>query len=236
MFLVNIIFILLVSFLLLSDLIFIKIINQSNILTIITAFGGALSGALGAYKLQIYKENKKEEKQKISSLNKAFFILLRQMNSMIMYKVDLEKVETENPIMRAFYLPPWKTNPYHDLKFNFEELSFILDTKDVNLLHELFLVQESFEQAIETINQRTIYFINKVNPEIELKNLNNKKFTIEELKIKIDINKIDGLISATDSIYTHVYNTYKQLEDIEIKLFNFAKLQYPKHKFIQIEK
>jgi hypothetical protein len=237
MILVNILFITLVSFLLLSDLIFVKAINSSNIITVVTAFAGALSGAWGAYKLQINKENKKEEKQKINSLNKALFILLRQINAMTMFKVNLEKVQEEDPIVRAFHLPAWKTNPYNDLKFNFEELSFILGTEDLNLLHELFIVQESFEQAIETINQRSIYFINKVTPEMELKDIDNKKLTaIEELKIEMDNNKIDGLVYATDNMYEHVYGTYQQLEDVELKLFNFAKSQYPNKKFIRFEK
>jgi hypothetical protein len=233
---INIIFIILVTFLLLSDLALLKIIDSSNIITIITAFGGALSGAWGAYKLQIYKENEKEEKQKISSLNKALFILLRQINAMMMFKIDLEKVEAEDPIVRAFHFPAWKTNSYNELKFNFEELSFILDTKDLNLLHELFIVQECFEQAIETINQRSIYFINQVTPEMEFKNIDNKKLTIEELKTEMDINKIDGLVFATDNMYKHIYKTYKQLEDLEPKLFNFAKSQYPQQKFLRFEK
>jgi hypothetical protein len=226
----------LISFLLLSDLSLLKIIDSSNIITVTTAFGGALSGAWGAYKFSIYKENEKEEKQKISSLNKAFFILLRQINAITMFKIDLEKVEQENPIVRAFHFPPWKTNSYTDLKFNFEELSFILDTKDLNLLHELFIAQESFEQAIETINQRSIYFINKVTPEMELKDIDNKKLTIDELKTEMDINKINGLVSGTNYMYTHVYETYKQLEDIELKLFLFAKSQYPKKRFIKIDR
>jgi len=233
---VNILFITLVSFLLLSDLIFVKAINSSNIITVVTAFAGALSGAWGAYKLQINKENKKEEKQKINSLNKALFILLRQINAMTMFKIDLEKVQEEDPIVRAFQIKAWKPNPYNDLKFNFEELSFILDTEDLNLLHELFIVQESFEQAIETINQRSIYFINKVTPEMELKDIDNKKLTIDELKTEMDNNKIDGLVYATDNMYEHVYGTYQQLEDVELKLFNFAKSQYPKQKFIRVEK
>ncbi len=87
------------------------------------------------------------------------------------------------------------------MKFNFEDLSFILDTKDLNLLHELFIVQESFEQTMETINQRSIYFINKVTPEMELKNIDSKKLTIEELKTEMDTNKIDGLVYATDNMY-----------------------------------
>ena len=236
MILVNILFITLVSFLLLSDLIFVKAINSSNIITVVTAFAGALSGAWGAYKLQINKENKKEEKQKINSLNKALFILLRQINAMTMFKIDLEKVQEEDPIVRAFQIQPWKPNPYNDLKFNFEELSFILDTEDLNLLHELFIVQESFEQAIETINQRSIYFINKVTPEMELKDIDNKKLTINELKTEMDINKINGLVLGTDYMYIHVYGTYQQLEDVELKLFNFAKSQYPKQKFIRVEK
>ncbi|QKE29379.1 hypothetical protein AACT_2255 [Arcobacter acticola] len=233
---VNILFLILVSSLLLSDLTFLKIINSSNIITVVTAFAGALSGAWGAYKLQINKENKKEEKQKINSLNKALFILLRQINAMTMFKIDLEKVKEKEPIVRAFQIQAWKTNPYNDLKFNFEELSFILDTEDLNLLHELFIVQESFEQAIETINQRSIYFINKVTPEMELKDIDNKKFTLDELKTEMDINKINGLVSGTDYMYIHVYRTYQQLEDVTSKLFNFAKSQYPDKKFIQFEK
>lgn len=233
---INILFLILVSSLLLSDLTFLKIINSSNIITVLAGFGGALSGALGAYKLQIYKENKKEKKQKISSLNKALFILFRQINAMTMFKIDLEKVREEDPIVRAFEIQPWKPNPYNDLKFNFEELSFILDTEDLNLLHELFIVQESFEQAIETINQRSTYFINKVTPEMELKDIDNKKLTIDELKTEMDINKINGLVLATDYMYIHVYETYQQLEDIELKLFNFAKFQYPNQKFIRFDK
>lgn len=210
-------------------------------LTFITTFGAALAGAWGAYMLQVYKENKKIEKQNISSINKACFILLRQINAMEMFKRDLDKVRELPEIVRAFEIPAWKPNSYNDLKFNFEELSFLLDpdmvdSKDLNLLHDLFIVQECFEQAIETINQRSIYFINKVTPEMEEKGIDEKPLTIEEIKNKMDINKISGLVFGTNNMYEHVDKTYSEIEVMEEKFVSFAKSLYPNQKFITLEK
>ncbi len=231
----NVLFIILVSFLLLSDLTLLKIINLSNIIIVITAFGGALSGAWGAYKLQIYKEKEKREKEKISALNKALFILLRQINAMEIFKRDLAVHIAEDKIVRAFNLPSWKTNSYNDLKFNFEELSFILDTEDLNLLHELFILQECFEQAIETINQRTIFITNKIAPEFELKEIDITSLTAEKFKKIINANNVNNLVFLTNNMYEHIYKTREELEDIEKKFFNFAKSQYPNQKFIRFE-
>jgi hypothetical protein len=210
--------------------------NLSIIITTVSTFAAALAGSWSAYKLQVYKENKKTEQENISAINKALFVLLRQINSIEMFKRDLDKHIEKHEIERAFIFPAWKPNSYNDLKFDSEKLSFILDTKDANILHELFIVQESFEQTIETINQRSIYFINQVTPEMELKEIESKLLTVKELKNEMDINKINGLVIATNNMYEHVYGTHKQLEDIEKNFFNFAKSLYPNQKFIRFEK
>ncbi len=189
-----------------------------------------LVGALVAFQLQNSRENRKETKRRISALNLALFTLIRQINALANFIEDLEPLK--NDVSRCFKVQPWQSNKYEDIKFNFEELSFILDSDNPNILHYLLIEQERFEQTLKTIQLRSEYQVNIIQPILESANIGNKRLPFEEIEKILGKYKLEGIILATDKVYEHVYKTFESSSEFSKNLHKFAKQQYPKIKFL----
>jgi len=160
----------------------------------------------------------------------ALFTLLRQINALANLVKDLEPLK--NDPSRCFKVQPWHVNEYEDIKFNFENLSFILETDDLNILYELLIEQERFEQALKTIQLRSEYQVKVIQPILEENDIGNKRLPFDKLESIIGKYKLEGLMLATDKVYEHVYQTFESSSKLADDFHSFAKRQYPKVGFI----
>lgn len=155
-------------------------------------------------------------------------------NALTFLKNELHLLENDES--RAFKLRPWKTNDYDDLKFDVDALSFLIDTEKPNLLFELLMQQERFEQVINSIDTRSKYQVDIIQPLLEKSGIVDQKLPYEIFSNIIGKEKIEGLILATDEVYSHVYESYANTEIMLCELHDSAKKLFPKEKFIKIEK
>ena len=208
-----------------------KNIDSGVIITAIATLAAAFSGSWLAYFLQNKKEiEKKAEKQK-SELNKAIFTLARQINALAIYKQTLDNLE--NDPSRHFKVKPWQTNSYSDLCFNVEQLNFLIGKEDPNILFDLLIEQERFEQAMSTIKLRSKYQVETIQPLLEKADIVGKLISLEEAENVFGKEKLQGLVMATDEVYSHVNRTYKSSVELQTKLVKHAKKLYPNGVFIK---
>lgn len=190
-------------------------------------------GALIAYQLQNTREKITAEKEQINSLNIALFTLLRQVNALAVFKKDLDALRNDKS--RFFKLQPWQTSSYDDVKFDFKSLSFTLSTKDPNILHNLLIEQERFEQTLNAIKIRSEYQVKTIQPLLEDTNIGNKKLPFNEVENIIGKYKLEGIILGTNNVYEHVDKTFLSSKKMLEELHAFAKICYPKVGFIKID-
>ena len=191
------------------------------------------TGAFLAYGLQKFRENKKIKEERVNILNLTLFTLVRQINALENFKQVLDELENNNS--RAFLLPPWKANEYDDLKFDFKELSFILNTEEANILHYLLIEQERFEQTIKSIVLRSEYQVNTIQPILENNNIKEGLVKTNDFISIIGEYKYKGIVDATDAVYMHVNKTHSSSQDVINKLYNLSKKISPETNFVQLE-
>jgi hypothetical protein len=200
----------------------------------IATLAATFFGAWFAYKFQNKHERDKEVNNQKAALNRALFTLLRQYNSLSdLIKHDLEPLKDDDS--RIFKLKSWSTPAYADLTFDVNSLTFLIDKKEPHILFELLILQERFEQTMASIKTRSEYKIKEIQPLIEKNGITDKILYYEDVERIIGKEKMEGLVLATDQVYSHVYETHQNAKSMLDKFHTFAKKIYPNDKFIYFD-
>lgn len=195
---------------------------------------GAFVGAFAAFGLKRYEENKLSLKQQKAALNASLFVLLRQQNAISCIKRDLDKYET--PFDRALSLPAFKPPEYSDVRQDIESLHFLIDEHEPQILMELTIEQERFEQTLNAINIRNEFYVNEVQPALSYYALNGRPLPLAEFEEKLGERLFQGAINGAKTMYELVEASDKSLEEKYTELRNIAKNMFPGERFIAWKK
>ena len=195
---------------------------------------GTLSGATLAFRLNEDKESKKEVSAQISALNRALFVLIRQINATSLIQRELKPFKT--PFDRAFNFPAVTVAPYEDLVHRFENLEFLLNTTDSDMLMRLTVEQECFHQMLASLKTRNEFYVRELGPEIERLKLNGKTISEAEARALLGERMFGTAMNNTQILWNHVESTEKSIEQIHEELGVTAKCLYPDSKFVKFVK
>lgn len=198
----------------------------------ITVLIGAFVGAFSAFKLNSKKEERKTYSLQKLAMNKAIFINIRQINAVKNMHKLFSKYDSE--LDRAFKLPAMKPPSYKELKFNFEELSFLLEDHPQTMMN-LVIEQERFEQAFNSIEIRNDFYVYEVQPILSELKLTNKDVPISDFSESIGERLFKGSIQGSNNMYFHIEETNKSIVEMNKELFLVAREFFPDAKFIKWE-
>ncbi|MDP1708139.1 MAG: hypothetical protein Q8L89_03630 [Gammaproteobacteria bacterium] len=197
--------------------------------TLIAAFAGAWF----AFYLQDKKECRKERNQRVSSINQALFTLARQYRALCNMKEDLDAFKDDN--LRFVNAPALTTNDSQDIRVKIDNLHFLLESSNPNLLMEVTLEQERFEMALKAIQLRSDFHIGELQPVfVSLGIKNGVPISLDEISQKLGPRLVGTLRNQTDQMYSNVYESCGSTLDVLNKLRTFAKQTFPKDKFIGV--
>lgn len=192
---------------------------------------GTFFGALFAFRLNENKDYLKGRLENKAALSRALFTLARQANAINSIIKLLEPYKTDT--QRALNLPAYKPPTYSDLKHNFEDLEFLLETEYINLLMRLTVEQERFHQGFESLRIRSDFYISEVLPQMSLKSLQGKNLTDDELLDALGERIYETSVNYAKNLYFLFYENQKSIKQAHSELFNTAKKLFPKDKFIK---
>lgn len=204
-------------------------------MTLITAIATLISafvGAWSAFKLQDNSNSRATTDSQVSAVNRAIFTLTQQWNILNnIYKQIIEPVE-DNALafinMRAL-MPSTTQMPVID----FNELSFILETKHRQLLADIYLEQERFESAIHAMNYRAKIHLDSVQPKMAESGIRvGDAFTAEQLEKMLGHGMFETLKVATGQAVAHNKKTRASLLKVMTALNGAMKEQFPKKSII----
>lgn len=200
------------------------------VIGLITAAIGAFLGAYFAFQLRKHEEKTAKIEKNKSSIDEALLILVRQANALQTIRQSLDKYK--KPYERAFLLPAIKPPSYSDLKQNFQNLNFLIEHGEVQTILILSIEQERFEQAINAIEIRNIFYVQEVQPALSLHNLSKKNISLSELEKILGERLYHGSINGAQVMYQHIeQSSISTIEMIET-LRTAAKKIFPDSKFI----
>lgn len=205
---------------------------NSVVLLVLSSFLSTFLGATYAFRLNSKKDKEKEDERRQSALQLALFILARQDNAI---RTVWKQIKDWDGRKDAFFnMPPIVTPLYEDLKQNFSEISFLLETDSPNVLFKLSIEQERFSQTIIAINERAKFHFEDFQPKVADTGIGGKDVTLDEVK-NILGERIFGVMEATTkNLFSHLSLSLKSLSSTADELFKLAKKEYPNCKFLYV--
>lgn len=194
---------------------------------------GAFLGAYFAFKLKKSEDDKATLNKNKSSLDMSLLIMARQINALCNFKRDLDPFTT--PFERAFNLPALKPPAYSDLIQDIASLNHLIEHEEIQIILNISIEQERFEQAIDSINIRNNFYVNEIQIAISEKGLNGKAMTLDEYKNELGERLFAGAMNGSNTMYQHVNETISSLKSTFKDLRTIAKKIHPEQKFIQLK-
>ncbi|HHQ4624042.1 hypothetical protein [Aeromonas veronii] len=204
--------------------------SYDYLIRVLTVAAGGFIGAFSAFWLKSYEEGKKDKKKEKSALNSALFVLIRQINAIQCIKRDLDKYKT--PFERGLSLPAMKPPDYSSVKQDIDSLQFLIDNDNAQILMELTIEQERFEQAINSINIRNEFYVNEVQPALSFHALNGRPLPLAEFEEKLGERLFQGAMNGAAVLYELVYASDVSLHERYTELRVLAKKLFPGEKFV----
>ncbi|ROU00496.1 hypothetical protein EB809_08365 [Marinobacter sp. R17] len=143
-----------------------------------------------------------------------------------------DKTKNSSQEYRAFNTTAFQLPNYSFISQNFESLDFLIEKGKANNYLDISISQESFEQAISSIEDRSHCLENEIFPILANKKTpGSKAYTYELIEI-LGSALYTKTINLTDEMYRVVYKNKEKIENEIEKLFITAKDLYPKKSFV----
>lgn len=210
-------------------------ISIKELLTSIVTLMAVYAGASYAFKLQNDKTEREEEKKQVASSNRAIYTIFEMWNVQKQYQKEIiDPCKMEYGIWIS--LMPTISGLHELIKFNTENLEFLLHSGKPEVYSNLLLEEKRYRIAISTIEERSKLVLNDLFPKME--SLGYKKdepidVTILEPQLGPDLTT--KLKDLTTSIITIIDENILSLESIYDDLQKYVKEILPNKKLITVE-
>lgn len=208
------------------------------ILTIISILASAFGGAFAAFKLQEYRDEKKEIKKRSSYIRETMFSLIQQEAILRGLKNKIEPLEKDP--LRFLKIRPLSTTIFNDTKIEIKNISFLLDSNDPGLLIEISKCQDEFAGTLNMTQLRSLRHHEKLSPILEKLKINteidiDKIFkSISDLNSKLGAFLTGALKNETDQMYDSVYEALDLIDATLERLKKYAIKEFPDEKLSRI--
>lgn len=137
----------------------------NTILGAAATLAAAFFGAKYAFQLQLESLKQKEVKDQVEAGNKAIFELVRTYNQFLAVRNQFIDEHRQSPGKHVFILP--MAGNLHVMQLNFDNLTFLFDAADPDLLGRLALFQREVASTIDVIAQRSQLHVDVIQPAVE---------------------------------------------------------------------
>ncbi|MCO7247740.1 hypothetical protein [Halomonas sp. Mc5H-6] len=201
------------------------ILETSSAIGALATLLAAFLGAYFAFALNEQRELRKVHDEQKVALNRSLFVLARQINAIENYY--FQAAPFSSPHERAFSMPAFKPPSYAELAHDFDRLAFLLDSSESQLLMDLTVEQERFEQVIESIRIRNEFYVGEIQPAMIEHGLTGRPFTFEELYQALGERLVCGAMDGSKNVWEHLEGSRKSLPEMHKKLLGMGRKLFP---------
>jgi len=192
---------------------------------------GTFLGAMFAFRLNEQKEKAKDISSRKVALNKALFTIMRQHGIVSGLRAQLGPHTSD--FERAINCPAYLAPDVSTLRIDFESISFLFESGHPDVLMKLVAEEESFRQAVKTVEVRSRFILDEVQPAIEVGSLNNRSFSPEDFVGKIGERIFESAVNYARLMYEEVESSFSGLSSVHSELFTVAKELFPNSLFVK---
>ncbi|MGK0270725.1 MAG: hypothetical protein ACI88H_001373 [Cocleimonas sp.] len=211
------------------------ITKQYNyIIRFFTVLIGAFVGAIAAFKLKKYDDDKALDQTRINILHTATFVLIRQISATNQIIEKINKDEEE--ITSTFFIPAQTHPNYSYLKQEIQELTFLIGVGETAILLELAIQQEQFGLMIKSIENRNNLYMTEIQPQINKHRLNKDTTNQVELEEKLGRILCLNAIHNTKQMNRIITECHENGLSTLTKLQELTKKLYPNNDLFELHR
>lgn len=200
------------------------------VLPVVTTFLGATL----AFRLNEDREEKREQLRRKQALDFSLFILLRQDNAV---RQSIEPYRTAaNDAERAFMVPALKPPDYLALKQDIASLAFLLELGHPQLLFELSIEQERFDQVFEALRIRNQFYVDELQPALERTGMNGRSVTLTEAKDLLGERIFGSAMNQAQILFDHFQASERSIPAMFASMRSTAKELFPSAALVSYER
>ncbi|MCW8933434.1 MAG: hypothetical protein OQK98_01800 [Gammaproteobacteria bacterium] len=206
-----------------------------DIITGLIALISAYAGASFAFKLQHDKEEREKIAKQIASSNRAIHTLYDIWNVQKQFQEEHIKPFRERDDA-WLNMSPIIPGIHTSIKFNVENLEFLLSSGEPEIYAELMLEEKRYRIAISVIEERSKLVFDKVFPKMEELGFKKGEKT-EQVKIEEGLGPdlTNRLQKMTPAIITIIDENIESLINVYEKLQAYLNEIFPNEKFIKVQ-
>lgn len=194
---------------------------------------GALVGAMLAYVLQRKMQKAQEHKAEITCAHRLMFSLLQQIHTIVWIQKDYVYAELQNTD-RIVVIPEL---PELDLSKNvldLPEINFmLLDEQSRQLLYDFYLAQESYLEALNQWNRRSLFHAHQLQPALAAASIKQgDEVSTEQLRAALGDPMYFRAVSATEHCVRTLQNAFAKLVPAKEAIRNYLQQRFKHEKFI----
>ncbi|MBI3609231.1 MAG: hypothetical protein HY204_00845 [Nitrospirae bacterium] len=203
----------------------------SAVVTLASAFLGAWS----AFKLEDRARKRKKQEDNIAAGNRAIFMLTRMFN-------ELGNIQQQviDPVRKreakSITMLPLLTQNYDDLRFEVNNLTFLLETEYRQILMQLLIEESRFHAAIQLLNERSKLHLREVQPLLKRAGIvEGVEYSKEQIEAALGPYTFPQILRSTEQVISHIDQTVDSLLEMGERLNGALKSLFPDSKFIRFK-
>lgn len=207
----------------------------SLILYISTTALSAFAGASAAFYWERYTKRNEEKKKATSAGNRAIFLMSQQYNVLNGLKKQLIDHVRNDPNV-WINMPASLPRAHDDLRFDIASLQFLLISDNPNLLGELLVEEQRFFEALKTINERSLYHRNELQPKLDALKIQQGQYVIpSQLEASLGAVMVGTLKTLTSALIEHTDEGMEGVKNIHSKLVDQLRNMFPGERIIEMK-
>jgi hypothetical protein len=199
-------------------------LTLKDLLPFVTTLLGVSTGAWLAYIASSIKDKKDTANKQYSALLATQYVLIAQMTTVEDLNKNLLQPERDNP--KRHFILPYYFRSSGDLRIPLDQLTFILETEDRDLLQEIHIAEKHYLRCLELLEK-----LNALKTKIQDREPLKFDPTTGKGDVTISSHEAYNLKDFTDKLYDHVDKARGQLTQVGVLLSKFAKENFKKRKF-----
>ena len=197
-----------------------------NLIAGVLPFIGTLVGAGVAFMNDRIKEDKRIEDSQVLAINKALHALFVQLNELGMINRTIQEVQRrkgDHPInLDAMAIPD-----NLDARVNTDELAFLIDHRQVEIITSLDVEQRRFDAAFFSLHTRNKLMVDVIQPKIAEAGINRQILDDAGVFAALGEYAYGLLITSTSNVLENVPSTVESCQPVMNKLTTIGKALFP---------
>ena len=194
-------------------------------------FVGTLLGAILAFKYQGINEALRRDELRAGAINRAILVLVSQAHYLSTVQAELAKGKDswqQISNLRAFPSPPSS-----HARQRVEDLTFLVERGDANLIVEVEASQRRYDDCILHLNIRNDLLFEVVHPIAARSGLMGKPISMEQFKQALGEMHFARWEMAATNVYQAVPAALEAMPKVAAKLRDAGRKWFPRRKFIE---